>query len=243
MKRYLFLLLSALLLASTLVPAQDVVRRPIIVPAGGGAPIAFVQADNVSVSAASSITSGSLTFTAGNIIVVGLLMGNTTATASISNSNGGNTWATALGPADFSTVRRSYQFYAVNCVGGTYTITATRSSGTSNMGLVVAEYSGIATSSPLDQTSSGGTTSTSLSVTPDVTTTQADEVLVGTGGAITNTLTYTAGTDYTLRHADTGIRMALEDRIVSATGTYDSPMTISASTAWGMILGTYKKAP
>lgn len=199
--------------------------------------IAFIQVDNKSQSVTTTYLTNSLTYTAGNLIV--LTVGANAITDTMTVSGGGNTWTQAIGPID--NVCRAYQFYAANCIGGTYQITVTKSPGVASsvVSSTVCEYSGVKLISPLDQVSSGtGTATTSFDVGTGITTTQANEILVA-GIVHTGAATHTAGTNYTCRFTGNS-RSSIEDRIVSATGTYTAPFTTGGAVTGSLVLGSYK---
>ena len=71
----------------------------------------------------------------------------------------GNAWHSALGPVGTSRPYMSILFSS-NIAAGSTTVTLT-ALGTTDLRIVVIEYAGILTASPLDGTSASGSTSTS----------------------------------------------------------------------------------
>jgi Domain of unknown function (DUF1929)/Bacterial Ig domain len=108
-----------------------------------------------------------------------------------------------------------------------------------NVSWSCAEYSGIAPI--LDgsvQTGSG--TGTAISTGSLTTTNANDLILVVAGDA--NSGAITAGSGYTQRIVNTGQtnNFALQDQIVSSTGTFTGPMTGAASAAWSDLTVAFK---
>lgn len=114
---------------------------------------------------------------------------------------------------------------------------------------IIAEYSGLATSSVLDQTSTGATgSSASPSTGTTATTTQADELWIGAMANI-NTNTYSAQTNSfseVAESASTGgssstrNNAVMEERIVSATGAASTGATLSGTQQWTGVIATFK---
>lgn len=183
------------------------------------------------------------TSTAGSLVAI--TSSSSDATVTISHSQAGSVLG-AVGPVNNGgdTIRIDY---VENIVGGaSHTVSMTTNAEQYSV-LNASEYSGIATSSSIDQTGSGTGTSTTLS-SGNVTTTQADELLVGAGTISAGTdSTFTATSSFTLRgsigNADEGTVGYLIDRIVSATGTYAATATWGGSSgAWVAAIATFKAA-
>ncbi len=149
-----------------------------------------VQHLNVS---ASNALAFSLNNTAGNLLVVDVVGTEPFGGAgslSISDSNG-NTY-TQIGPNEQNNVIATC-WYASNCVAGANTVTVSYSGGTfANQGIAVAihEYSGIATTSPLDTSNFNDANSIS-NVTASVTTSQGDLIHVFASSISPQTVPYT----------------------------------------------------
>lgn len=128
--------------------------------------------------------------TAGNCLTVQALVGGNTTIAVSDNGGTHATWATIM-PATFdSTLNQTRAvFAAYNIPSGITTVTVTYGASSSPRGTVVAEWSGVATSSAFDK---GPATQTQTSATPaslNVTPSQNNEVLIGFGVYATNALT------------------------------------------------------
>ena len=115
----------------------------------------------------------------------------------------------------------------------------------------VAEFQGLARTSPVDQTNSG-TGSSASPLSGSVTTTVAKELLIGAIGVEgPESETFTPGGGWTAlpRRGTTGqsaasnITLHPEYRIVSATGGYQADGALSNSRNWAAAIATYKEDP
>ncbi|HEX8837415.1 MAG TPA: Ig-like domain-containing protein [Candidatus Acidoferrum sp.] len=206
------------------------------------APIALVQ--HISKDAGTTTTS-TLAFaspnTAGNFIAVAIRGGLSSSqvfTVSDSNSNSYKQ-AKQLGSTG-STVTTAI-YYAENIKGGANTVTVTMSvSGP--LRFAVLEYSNVASSNSLDATAAATSTNTSPN-SGNLTTTANGDLLLGTV-ATADSVTFTAGTGYTIRDVipASGSKIITEDQLQSAAGTASALATLSASSSWGAVLAAFKPA-
>jgi hypothetical protein len=180
----------------------------------------------------------------------------------------GNTYSQAAMTRNYGN-GRTYIFAAYNInplpVGSTITITSTDSSGADlpiAKAAVVSVFRGLAASGALDQTAENPlfttTTATDPSTTPSVgptgTTTQADELLIaaiGTNGPqedaagiwqndfIAVDRIGTAGGD----DPESNWTISMGYRIVSATGQFNAGKTGITSRRWASVLATFKAGP
>ena len=160
--------------------------------------------------------------TLGNLIIVFGSNFGSAATISDTNSNS----YSQLSNLNVADPTHGYQpvWYAFNCASGANTVTVV-SGALASAALLIAEYSGISTTSPLDQSGtnsgSGGTTWTG----PSLTTTHASELLLviayasPSGGPTTISSPFTADETTTAGSFVVGI---LAENIVSSTGTYQA---------------------
>lgn len=188
-------------------------------------------------------TTAARTSTSGNLIAVA--DSSTDATTTISDSFT-NTWSVAYGPASNGgdTITLSY---VSNCTGGaSHTVTITTNASQFSA-LCCAEYSGIAAASALDQAATGTGNSTSL-LSASVNTTQADELILGSGTITAGAdSTFTAGASFTIRAqvgaASVGTVLYIEDRIVASAGSYTSSATWGGTAnVWICGVATFKGA-
>lgn len=204
--------------------------------------IAFVQYTQAGGITSTTILLQFTGLSGGECVVAGVRIndaGNTTHVLT-PTSVPANTWVS--GPTVvLGTDDKYYSFYGLNCTNtaGVLNLTLTadatvflRAAGTC--------YSGVATTSALDKTSSNSGSGTALN-TGSATTTVANEVLVMIAGN-PGSKTYTAGAGFTLEgtvESDIGML----DDIVSATGTYSGTATASGSVSWIAILLTFADTP
>ena len=183
---------------------------------------AFVQGA-IKIGAA-SVTLGS-SVTTGNLIVIGLSAQNTLQFPSNAiTDNKGNTYKEVVDKANAT--HHIAIYYAANVSGGS---SFTASTSVTAATISIQEYTGVATSSPLDKFNS----STGLTTTLDsgsVTVSTSSELYFGAGNSITSGTTWTAGVGYTLREqATTTERQATEDRVINTATTTSAKFTISGS--------------
>jgi hypothetical protein len=192
-------------------------------------------------------TTGAIDTTGMNLIVLGV---TTSSGLNAPTDSKGNTYTLLVGPVtNGDNIRLYYCLAPTIGAGHTFTITPTGGGAGNNYGvLTVMGWSGIATSSAVDQQNSRTQNATTSWDTNNVTTTQADELLVSVGELATGTnLTFGAGTGWTMQetrgnaaNTSTGY---LQDRIVSATGTYTGDASaggVSGNSA--AIIATFKGA-
>jgi hypothetical protein len=210
--------------------------------------IALVQKANV---AASGSTSQSGAYgsnnTLGNLLVA-LVWTDSGQTLSSMTDTLGNTWVQALAIGPLSANSNLYIMYVANCNAGANTVTATGSGSGTFPQFVLAEYSGVAVSSPLDKTASATNSSggTSFASGNTANTTVANELLIGIFGQPSGTTTtLTPGSGWTNEgqvRSGTVPDVAFFDQIVASIGAYGLTGTSSASIAWGAGIATFKAA-
>jgi hypothetical protein len=203
---------------------------------GGGGPIAFVQVKSATPQTASA--SVAVTFTTaqtlGNLNVVVVGWNDTTSTISAVTDSRGNTYTLAIGPTTGTVLSQSI-YYAKNIAAGTNTVTVTFNKAAAFVDIRALEYSGLSTTSPLDQTAGAvgsGTTASSGAAT----TTSANELIFGAG--MTANVFTGAGTGFTSRIITTPDADIAEDSTVAATGSY-SATAANKSSSWVMQMVTF----
>ncbi len=205
--------------------------------------IAFVQSLGVTVSWATnpSWTSGNITTTSGNLIVIGVEYYDSGDGASGSiTDNKSNTWYLAKEQRNSS--NRVQIYYAYNITGGSSHNFTFHTSPDEYFSFVIQEFSGIQTGSdPLDKTAAASGADSGNTAT----TTVADELLVG---AIANrSAVATVGTGYS--NFDSGrltvadYRVYIESQIVASTGAYNATFSGSADGQAVTAIATFKGAP
>jgi len=193
--------------------------------------IAFVQTTDVASAnpAAISITTGAFAsaVTSGRLLVA-YVAWNNDVTASLTDT-AGNTWVSGHARIN-ETGQIAQPFYAKNVTGGSsFTVTATFSADATFRKIQASEYSGLDTTAPLDVTAGSSNPASANPTSGTNTSTVADTLIVGGVSVSSGTGDPAAGTNFTLR--STQNFFAMEDRIVSATGTYEANWTY-ASTKW-----------
>ncbi len=175
-----------------------------------------------------------------NVLIIG--WNNATSSISAVTDTAGNTYALAA-PTVRGTGLSQAIYYAANIrasTAGTNTVSVTFDAATAYPDLRILEYSGLDPAGPFDKAASAAGTSASPS-SGSVTTTVADEVLVGGGTTVKH---FTGpGSGYTARAITVPDGDIAEDRVVSATGSYSATAPLSQSAAWVMQLATFKAAP
>ncbi len=201
---------------------------------GAASSIKFIQsaslASTSSTALAKAFTSAT---TQNNLLVVGVYTwGGTVSSVTDSLSN---TFTLATSGATASG-NNLYVFYAISKASGVDTVTAHVSGG----GVMedIHEYSGISTTSPLDQKKVSLGTGTAIN-SGTVNTLLPNELIFGFAGVDGNSVT-SAGATFTLRQ-NTGSGELSEDKIVAATGAYSATATCP-STTWAGAIVTFAGA-
>ncbi|MBV9181153.1 MAG: Ig-like domain-containing protein, partial [Acidobacteria bacterium] len=165
------------------------------------------------------------------------------------NDSANNTYVLAVGPTTFNAWTQAI-YYAKNisaAASNSVTVAFTRRGQAAITQIAadvrIAEYSGLNTTSPLDVVAAAGGTSTTAD-SGFATTTNQNDLLVGAGmgdGVIAG-----AGAHYTLRiipiNSDVDNSDILEDRIVTAAGSYDATAAMAGSKQFLMQMVALKEA-
>ena len=180
----------------------------------------FVQQNNVTPQTAQSTVTVSYAQpqTTGNLNVVVVGWYSTNATITSVTDSAGNTYAVAA-PLKHSSQMYQAIYYAKN-IGASAAgnvVTVKFSAAVQFADIRLAEYSGLDTVNPFDTTSSG-TGSPATATSGNVTTSKPVELLAGAGD--TSGLFTAPGSGYTKRVITNPDGDILEDRVVTATGSY-----------------------
>jgi hypothetical protein len=211
---------------------------------GAPAPIAYVQGNYATPQ--SSQSSVAVPFTAAqqqgdlNVVVVG--WNDSTATIGTVSDSSGNVYQLAVGPTVYSGAATQAIYYAANIVGAAAnanTVTVTFNGSAAAADIRILEYSGIATTSPLDVTAAATGSSTSAS-SGAATTTNANDLIFGAD--LTADTTYGAGSGFTSRMITVPDSDIAEDQIVTATGSYSATASVSAA-PWIMQMAAFRRHP
>jgi chitodextrinase len=176
--------------------------------------------------------------TAGNLNVVVVGWNDTKAQVQSVTDSRGNAYVRAIGPTVRSGLGTQSIYYAANILSGSNTIRVTFASSAQMPDVRIAEYRGIAQTSPVDVVvASGGSGSTSNSGA--VTTTNAKDLLVGANLVAQRTVGPGAG--YTSRVITSPDADILEDRTVTSTGSYSATAQVSGG-SWVMQMVAFRAA-
>jgi hypothetical protein len=181
--------------------------------------------------------------TTGNLIVVGVIVNQTTDTISGIADSQGNTYTKIRGRrvattgAYFCTL-----WYAKNITGGT-TPTVTVTSTSAQFNVQAFEISGADTATPLDAQSDAGGTTTAITGGTTAATTTAAEMVIMAGFSDFGNNGYTVGAGYTGLQimANAAQDMAMQYKIVAATGTQSGTMTLANASDNAGIIATFKQ--
>jgi hypothetical protein len=214
--------------------------------------IAFVQevatGGTPSNSTTLVLTLGAVTTTVGNHLVLVMASRSGVITSLVDSKN--NTWQSDHASAGTGAMQEIRSCKLTSALVAADTITITVSGSATGISAVVAEYSGLETSSWLDkQVGATFTTGTSADSGATGTTSQADELLVGMVGHQSSITAFTPEVlspvwNQLSTAASTGSIQQVHPlyRIVSATGAYSTKATWSTSRIYGAAIATYKAA-
>ena len=222
------------------------------------AQISFVQtigiAQSLSSGTSTTVTVQAPGVAAGHSVILSFAMNPASGAVSCGDSRG-NSYVIDRDITNGSgtTGVRSITVSAHNVTGLTSgnTITCTHPSVTARA-LSANEFSGLAPSAPRDQTSASTGNSTAASSGSTATTTQAEELLIGTIGVEgKSNESFTTGGSYTIMgrvgtnqgSATSNITVNPEYRLVSATGSYSATGTLGTAHNWAASIVTYKARP
>ena len=167
-----------------------------------------------------------------NVIVVG--WNDSTAVVNTVTDTSGNTYTLALGPTVLNGSLSQSIYYAKNILAnaaGSNIITITFSVAAAYPDIRILEYSGVDSKNPVDVTAAkSGNSKTSRS--GSVTTTNAKDLLFAAN--IVGTFTGNAGTGFTNRMITSPDGDLVEDRLVTATGSYNATAPLNESGPWIM---------
>src|SRR4029077_3286139 len=194
-----------------------------LTPQNLSAAISFIQVANqdprsptssVPVTYAKAQTAGNL-----NVVVIGT--GDTIASVASVTDTMGNAYQPAIGPTLYTTTLTQWVYYAKSIVaapaGNVVTVKFTAAARYPDVKIL--EYSGIDPISPIDgAVALTGATTTSNS--GSLTTANANDLLFAANDV--NDHTSGAGTGFTLRISSNPDGNIAEDRVVTATGTYNA---------------------
>ena len=180
-------------------------------------------------------TSGNL-----NVVVVGWSDAVTTVT-SVTDTKG-NVYVRAVGPTVLSAGVSQSIYFAKNIVGataGANTVTVKFNTTASYPDIRIMEYSGLDLNSPLDAFSVGTGTAVAMD-SGAVVTSNANDLLVGANTVLTSTSA--AGSGYSSRIITYPDGDLVEDKLVTALGSYHATATLSNAGGWILQVVAFKAA-
>lgn len=203
-----------------------------------------VAAGNDKISSVSATWSSSTT--AGNLLVaiIGVRKGSS---ITITPPSGG--WTLAV-RSDNGTTLSTVIYYIANAASQSNTSPSTWTlSSIANATLTLVEYSGINTTSPLDQTATAAGTSTTADSGITATTSQVNEVAVAGLAVAKGDITFSAQTNGFTEVSEVAStagaqtnNTVLEEKILLSTGTQQVQATISGDDDWAGAIATFKAA-
>ncbi len=215
-----------------LYPANSAVAQTITYVQGNYATPQTAQASvNITYSAAQ--TAGDL-----NVVVVG--WNDSTATVSTVADKSGNLYVRAVGPTLVSGSLSQSIYYAKNILpatAGANVVTVTFSTAATYADVRILEYRGADLTNPVDVFAAASGSSTAAN-SGSVTTTNATDLLFGAN--IVRSWTKAAGTSFTQRILTVPDDDIAEDRMVSATGSYNATATLGSSAGWIMQMVAFR---
>jgi Protein of unknown function (DUF4038)/IPT/TIG domain/Putative collagen-binding domain of a collagenase/Fibronectin type III domain len=173
-----------------------------------------------------------------NVVVVG--WNDTTAQVQSVADTAGNAYVLAVGPTIHAGIATQSIYYARNIApAAANTVTVMFTTAARYPDIRIAEYGGIDPISPVDATAAAqgtGTTSSSGSLT----TTSANDLLVAAN--VVQTRTTGAGSGFTNRVITSPDADILEDRTVTAAGSYTATADVAPAAAWVMQMVAFRAA-
>jgi hypothetical protein len=175
-----------------------------------------------------------------NVVVVG--WNDSTAVVNAVNDASGNTYTLAIGPTVLTGSLTQSIYYAKNiksAAAGSNVVTITFSVAAAYPDIRILEYSGVDPSNPVDvSVAKSGNSKSSKS--GSVTTTNPDDLLFAAN--IVGTYTGNAGTGFTNRMITSPDGDIVEDRLVTATGSYNATAPLNERGPWIIQLIAFRAA-
>lgn len=178
-----------------------------------------------------------------NVVVVG--WNDSTAQISSISDTKGNAYALAVGPTVVNGFLSQAIYYAKNIAAAdanANAVTVNFTSAANFPDVRILEYSGIDASSPLDVAVAAQGTG-SLSDSGPLVTTHAHDVLIGANIVGVQNVSTGPGADFTQRLLPLPDGDIVEDRAVTATGSYNATAALHTPGVWIMQLVAFKASP
>ena len=223
--------ISAILIGSPALPAQA--ATPAFVQVASAVPQSL-SVPTISATYAAAQTAGNL-----NVVVIG--WNDTTARVSTVSDTSGNVYKLAVGPTLGSALTQSI-YYAPNIAAAAAlanSVKVTFTAGAVYPDLRVLEYRGMDPITPLD-VSVGASGNNGTSASGALTTTNANDLLVGANLVATDTRA--AGAGFTSRIITSPNGDNAQDQIVSSIGSYSATAVLTSGGPWVMQLVAFRAA-
>ena len=199
-----------------------------------GTPGTIVAVQNANTTSSSPVSSQTTTLpantTKGDTVVVVVTTSAVSPVVSVSSVSGGGvgTWTNGITKSSTG-VGDEEIWYGYANTGGAAAITVTMSAGTATVGNRAIEFTGVASSSPLDDSRKlAGATSTVN--TPSLTTTAAGDMVIA-GADVVSAVSTSPGSPW-VNYGTTGSYAPSTTRIAPTTGAYSTSWTTTAAAAW-----------
>lgn len=191
--------------------------------------------------------------TAGSLLIACIRDGSSVnnVNASITDSNNAGNWTKAIERDLTVDLDTAAIYYRLNAASGATTVTYHTGQGAGTLRMVIIEYSGIATSSALDQTSSGyNASSTAPNSGATATLAQATELALGYGDQVNAPSgAWTAGGGYTLvsdaftASGQNQLKLGVSELFTASTAAQTATFTIpTTADEWSCMIATFKGA-
>jgi hypothetical protein len=175
-----------------------------------------------------------------NVVVVG--WNNTSAALNSVSDSSGNMYSLAVGPTQLSGTLTQSIFFAKNIVpaaANANVLTVSFNGSATSPDIRILEYSGLDAGSPFD-VAAAATGSNSSSATPSAVTANASDLILGANIVVSRTTG--PGNGFTKRIITSPDGDIVEDRVVSAAGSYSANAPLSVSAGWIMQMVAFKAA-
>ena len=194
---------------------------------------------------------------AGNLLILGIQCASAGSITSVTDNKGSNTWVAGPTVTNATSNRKLFLYYALNITSATQLVTVTFSGLTTNTSgagtgypqCVLSEWYNIATSSAVDGTAVGSSTSKTAG---SITTTANGDLVYQWGVDISDTTTgagpsfngtsITKGSGFTLITSDLQIGLIEQYQIQSTAGAISPAFTTSGAAVWGSLAIAFKSA-
>ena len=208
------------------------------------ATIALVQHANKDVGSGTSTTLAYGSNPTANNLLIGVFRGGGAAALPYTITDTiGNTW-TGLTSNQVGGIGSLQIWWAVNTTTSADTVTFAISGTATSLRLAIYEYSGAATTSPVDAENNSQTNGSGNPASTSITPAFNNELIIGVASTGATT-TATAGTNYTQEDAvpaAANTRLSVEDWVQTTSTATTAPQTITGGVSWMAAIAAFKPA-